>query len=77
MTQKLIRIGLALAFSMSPALAQSKPIPQLVKKDGKFRLMVDGQPFVMLGGQVGKFQRVPGDYGALLEPVQSHEPEHR
>ena len=59
MTQKLIRIGLALAFSMSPALAQSKPIPQLVKKDGKFRLMVDGQPFVMLGGQVGNFSAFP------------------
>jgi hypothetical protein len=59
MTQKLIRIGLVLAFSMSPALAQSKPIPQLVKKDGKFRLMVDGQPFVMLGGQVGNFSAFP------------------
>jgi len=59
MTQKLIRIGLALAFSMSPALAQSKPIPQLVKNAGKFRLMVDGQPFVMLGGQVGNFSAFP------------------
>ena len=59
MTQKLIRIGLALAFSMSPALAQSKPIPQLVKNAGKFRLMVDGKPFVMLGGQVGNFSAFP------------------
>ena len=59
MKQKLIRIGLALAFSISSALAQSKPIPQLVKKDGKFRLMVDGQPFVMLGGQVGNFSAFP------------------
>ena len=59
MKQKLIRIGMALAFSISPALAQSKPIPQLVKKDGKFRLMVDGKPFVMLGGQVGNFSAFP------------------
>jgi len=59
MKQKLIRIGLALAFSLSPALAQSKPIPQLVKNAGKFRLMVDGKPFVMLGGQVGNFSAFP------------------
>jgi len=59
MKQKLIRIGLALAFSISSALPQSKPIPQLVKKDGKFQLMVDGQPFVMLGGQVGNFSAFP------------------
>ena len=59
MKQKLIRIGLALAFSISPALAQSKPIPQLVKNAGKFRLMVDGKPFVMLGGQVGNFSAFP------------------
>jgi hypothetical protein len=59
MKQKLIWIGLALAFSISSALPQSKPIPQLVKKDGKFQLMVDGQPFVMLGGQVGNFSAFP------------------
>ena len=59
MKQKLIRIGLALAFSLSPALAQSKPIPQLVKNAGKFRLMVDGKPFIMLGGQVGNFSAFP------------------
>jgi len=59
MRQKLIRIGLALALSVPVALAQSKPIPQLVKRDGKFRLMVDGKPFILLGGQVGNFSAFP------------------
>ena len=59
MKQKLMRIGLALAVAIPLALAQSKPIPQLVKKDGKFRLMVDGKPFIMLGGQVGNFSAFP------------------
>src|ERR1017187_4649965 len=59
MKQKLIRIGLALALSAPVAFAQSKPIPQLVKKDGKFKLMVDGKPFILLGGQVGNFSAFP------------------
>jgi len=35
-------------------LAQSAahPAPQLVKKDGRFALMVDGKPFLMLGSQI-------------------------
>jgi hypothetical protein len=41
------------------ASAQSRPIPRLVKQDGKFRLMVDGKPFLMLGGQVGNFYAYP------------------
>jgi hypothetical protein len=48
-----------LACAASIAFAQSKPIPQLVKKGNKFTLMVDGKPFIMLGGQVGNFTGYP------------------
>ncbi|MGD0412763.1 MAG: DUF5597 domain-containing protein [Verrucomicrobiota bacterium] len=41
------------------ASAPGRPIPRLVKQDGKFRLMVDGKPFLMLGGQVGNFYAYP------------------
>ena len=41
------------------ALAQSKPIPQLVKTGDKFTFLVDGKPFIMLGGQVGNFSALP------------------
>jgi hypothetical protein len=33
-------------------LAQSKPISQIVKKGDKYNLLVDGKPFIILGGQV-------------------------
>ena len=41
------------------ALAQSRPIPQLVKTGDKFTFLVDGKPFIMLGGQVGNFSALP------------------
>lgn len=58
-SSKVLRLSLALIFATSMAFAQGKPIPQLVKPDGKFRLMVDGKPFIVLGGQVGNFSAFP------------------
>ena len=55
-----------LACAASFAFAQSKPIPQLVKKGDKFTLMVDGKPFIMMGGQVGNFSALSGPHGARL-----------
>jgi hypothetical protein len=49
---KLVRLALILAAAASLAAAQAKPIPQLVKTGGKFTFMVDGKPFLVLGGQV-------------------------
>ncbi len=49
---KLVRMALVLAAAASLAAAQGKPIPQLVKAGGKFTFMVDGKPFLILGGQV-------------------------
>ena len=43
---------LVLASAAAPAFAQGKPIPQLVEKDGRFTFLVDGKPFIILGGQV-------------------------
>ena len=43
----------ALAFAMcGPAHASDGSAPHLVQKDGRYALMVDGEPFVMLAGQV-------------------------
>ncbi|ESQ76641.1 glycoside hydrolase [Asticcacaulis sp. AC402] len=39
--------------------APSKPIPELVEKDGKFALMVDGAPFLILGGQANNSSNYP------------------
>ncbi|MBW8882401.1 MAG: beta-galactosidase, partial [Asticcacaulis sp.] len=36
-----------------------KPIPQLVQKDGKYALMVDGAPYLILGGQANNSSNYP------------------
>jgi beta-galactosidase GanA len=52
------RAAVILAVALSFASAQ-KPIPQLVKKGDKFSFVVDGKPFLILGGQVGNFSAFP------------------
>ena len=53
------RTLLLLACSAALAFGQGKPIPQLVKKDGKFTFLVDGKPFIILGGQVNNDSAFP------------------
>jgi hypothetical protein len=47
------------ACAASLALAQGTPIARIVKEGNKVTLMVDGKPFIMLGGQVGNFTAFP------------------
>jgi len=49
MLRRFATLALLLAAAASAALAQTNPIPQLVKKGAKFTLLVDGKPFLMLG----------------------------
>lgn len=54
--------AMVMSVSAAPAaLAQSapKPIPHLVKKNGKAALMVDGAPYLMLGAQVNNSSNYP------------------
>ena len=57
--KRFLRVSLVLAGAVSLAVAQGKPIPQLVKKGGKFTFVVDGKPFLILGGQVANFSAFP------------------
>jgi len=59
MLQRALGLCGVLACAASLALAQSKPIPQLARRGNRFTLMVDGKPFIMLGGQVGNFTGYP------------------
>ena len=43
----------------SPSKAGDAPIPQLVSKDGKHALLVDGEPFLILGGQSNNSSNYP------------------
>ena len=42
----------ACAVAAQPAPVKERPIPKIVKKDGRFALFVDGAPYLMLGAQV-------------------------
>ena len=48
--------NMAEAATKAPA---AKPIPELVQKDGKYALMVDGAPFLMLAGQANNSSNYP------------------
>jgi beta-galactosidase GanA len=48
-----------LAFFAFGASADTHPVPEVVKRDGHFALMVDGAPYLMLGGQVNNSSAWP------------------
>ena len=56
------------ALALSPAQAAgARPIPHLVQKDGRHALIVDGQPYTMLGAQAHN----SSNYPAALDKVWS------
>jgi beta-galactosidase GanA len=44
---------------LASAGAAAAPIPELVQKDGRYALMVDGAPFVMFGAQAQNSSNYP------------------
>ena len=46
-----VKTLLACALALAAQAQAAAPIPQLVQKDGRYALMVDGTPFTMLGVQ--------------------------
>jgi hypothetical protein len=65
-------LSLLLAAAASIALAQGKPIPQLVTKGAQHTFLVDGKPFLMLGGQVDNRVYVPDLMAKVLPGFQSY-----
>jgi len=64
-------LALALSAAASLAFAQGKPIPRIVKEGAKYTFLVDGKPFIMLGGQVDNFSAwLPGPSFHTVLPVQ-------
>jgi beta-galactosidase GanA len=52
--------ALLLGGAASVQAQTAKPIPELVQKNGKFALMVDGAPFLILGGQANNSSNYVG-----------------
>ena len=65
-------LSLVLAAAASSAFAQGKPIPQLVKNAGKYTFLVDGKPFLILGGQVDNRVFVPDEMAKVLPGFKSY-----
>ena len=59
----IMRLSWILTGAVSLALAQGKPIPQLVKTGDRYMFLVDGKPFIVLGGQVNN----PNAFPDLME----------
>lgn len=49
-----------LALALAAAAAQASDLPRIVQKDGHSALMVDGAPYLMLGGQAQNSSNYPG-----------------
>jgi beta-galactosidase GanA len=58
-----------LAAATAPALAAA-PIPELVKKDGRHALLVDGAPFLLLGVQTHNSSNYPGALNQVWAAVK-------
>ena len=60
MKQSARQLLTAVSFLMAAAgAAAAADIPQIVRQDGRFALMVDGAPFVILGGQAQNSSNYP------------------
>jgi hypothetical protein len=67
-------IGFLIAIlAIDSALGQSTtgPMPQIIVKDGRHALLIDGQPFFMLGGQAHNSSGWPGMMPQLWSAVET------
>lgn len=44
---------------IAPAAAQQAPLPRIVSEDGRHALLVDGKPYLILGGQANNSSNYP------------------
>ena len=72
MTKRSSRLlaALCLLALAGPALSAAPEIPRLVTRDGRHALMVDGAPFIMLGGQVHNSSNYPLALGKVWPAVR-------
>ncbi len=64
----LLALALALPWYGTGAWSQT-PAPELVKKDGRFALMVEGRPFLVLGGQIHNSSGWPSELPQVWESM--------
>ena len=72
MLLRIATLSVVLAAATSTAFAQEKPIPKLVKNGAKYTFVVDGKPFLILGGQVDNPVFVPDKMAAVLPGFKAY-----
>ena len=64
--------ALALALpAAGGAVAADRDLPRLAQKDGRYALMVDGAPFLMLGAQVNNSSAWPSQMPKVWPAVET------
>ena len=70
--------GLTALSQAAPAVAaKSAPLPAIVEKDGRFALMVDGAPYLMLGVQANNSSAWPEYLGKVWPAAEDAARQHR
>jgi beta-galactosidase GanA len=62
--------GCSVAITL-PAQVKERPIPQVIKKDGRYGFMVDGAPYLMLGAQAHNSSGWPGMLPKVWPAIES------
>jgi len=62
-SSRIVSVFLFMAMSLPSGFAAEAP--RFVQKDGRWALLVDGQPFLMLGGQVHNSSAWPSEFPAI------------
>ncbi len=62
---------LLVSLLLAAAACAAGPLPQIVSSGGKFSLLVDGKPFIMLGAQVRNSSGWPSQFEQLLPAAQA------
>src|SRR6185437_9007174 len=71
-TISILAISAAVAITglVDVPVAGATPMPQLVRENGKFALMVDGAPFLLLGGQANNSSNYPAELDKVWPAIR-------
>ena len=68
---KLFFLFLVLTSLSGTAQVKETPVPKIIEKDGRHALLVDGQPFLILGGQAHNSSAWPGMMPQVWQAIEA------
>src|SRR5579863_1049007 len=71
---RLLRSSLLAAlsfFSLVPSCAYAADAPRIVEKDGRYALLVDGRPYLILGGQIHNSSGWPSELAQVWQSMEA------